>query len=122
MKKVSFDFDDTLDRQSVFNYAQELIANGVEVWVCTARTSDANSQPRWNDDLYKVTSELGIPKSQIVFMEYVDKYEFFNGKDFIWHIDDNFEEADNITKYTDTVGIRYYSNGDWLNECKELLK
>ena len=120
-KKISFDFDETLDNTIVYNYAIELIMRGIEVWVCTARTTDENSKPHWNDDLYEVTRMLGIPKDRIIFTEYVDKYEIIKDTDFIWHLDDNFEEADNISKYTNTVGIRFRINNDWKEQCDKLL-
>ena len=41
MITVSFDFDDTLSKKSVQNYAKSLIDNGVNVLIVTARYSNA---------------------------------------------------------------------------------
>lgn len=35
--KVSFDFDDTLSKPKVQEYAKELINRGIEVYIVTAR-------------------------------------------------------------------------------------
>lgn len=121
--KISFDFDGTLEYSSVFNYAIELKNRGVDVWVCTNRLSDSVApNPYWNVDVYKITNKIGIPKSNIIFMGLVNKYKYFKDNDFVWHLDDNFEDADNITEHTNTTGIRYYSKGDWKEQCEFLLK
>lgn len=121
MKKVSFDFDGVLEYQTLQLYAKELIDKGVDVWICSARFIEDDVNPTWNDDIYGVANDLGIPKTNIILTQFADKHEIFENTDFIWHLDDSFEEADNISEYTSTVGIRYYSKGDWKNECNKLL-
>lgn len=122
MIKVSFDYDDTLDRQTVHDYAIELKERGIDVWICTNRPNDDDaSTPHWNLDVHKSAREIGIPKRNIIYMNLTEKYKHFNGKDFLWHLDDSFDDADKISAHTNTKGIRYYSKGNWLEQCEKLL-
>lgn len=121
--KVSFDFDSTLDKETVQHYAKELVERGLEVWICTSRLSD-NEAPsdKWNLDLYKVAESVGIAKSNIQFCSMADKYEFFVGKDFIWHLDDDWIELGMINKHTKTKGISVWGQGNWKSKCERILK
>jgi len=93
-KRVSFDFDSTLNRKDIEDFAFSLIRKGIEVWVCTSRDHEDN-QPDWiisgtiskrgNDDLYKVTDKLKIPRERIIFTNHQFKSEFLD-KSFLWHI------------------------------------
>jgi hypothetical protein len=96
--KVSFDFDGTLERKDVQEYAKELIDKGFDVYVCTYRTREYNdalykivdkSTPA-NYDLFQVTDSLGIPRQNIIFTEMDFKSNFLTN-DFIWHLDDDYE-------------------------------
>jgi hypothetical protein len=124
MIKVSFDFDDTLSRESVQKYAKEIINKGVEVWICTARVGDRENDyaKDWNDDLYEIADELGIKRDHIKFMEFADKYEFFKDSDFLWHLDDDWCEVRLINKNTTTVGITHIGAGDWIKKCNKIIK
>jgi len=42
-KIVTFDFDATLSRPDVQEYAKELIEKGIDVWVVTARYDDLHT-------------------------------------------------------------------------------
>ena len=69
MLKVSFDFDHTLSTLPMQELAYKLVQEGVDVYVCTARYSDADKGlVRWdNSDLFSVTDHIGIPRSNIIF-------------------------------------------------------
>jgi len=122
MIKVSFDFDGTLDRKDVQEYAKTLIRSGVEVWICTARFSEhEHYSKRWNDDLYKVSDKIGISRSNIKFCSMSDKYLFFENKDFVFHLDDDMTEIKMINEYTKTKGINLFGNKEWMVECQMLL-
>lgn len=124
MLKISFDFDDTLDRPSVQKYAKELIERGVEVWITTSRHSDKDDDwaKDWNDDLYEVTDRLGIPRERIRFTNMVDKYKFFLEEDFIWHLDDDWVCNRLINRHTKTKAITHIGSGNWINKCNKLIK
>jgi len=121
--KVSFDFDDTLDRESVQKYAKELIERGVEVWITTSRLSDVKAPSKnWNDDLYKVANELGIPKERIRYTEEADKYLYFENENFVWHLDDCWVTNRLINKNTKTKAISHIGSGNWIGKCNRLIK
>jgi hypothetical protein len=122
--KLSFDFDGTLDRISVQEYAKELIDKGFEVWIVTARLSDAEAPSiKWNQDLHKIREELGIQKDRVKFMAYQNKSEFFKDKDFLWHLDDDFIELQfiNREKTCKTKGISCFGNNVWKGKCNRII-
>jgi dimeric dUTPase (all-alpha-NTP-PPase superfamily) len=55
--KISFDFDDTLTKSSVQDIAKKYIADGVDVYIISARDS--------KDGMFPIADELGIPHSKI---------------------------------------------------------
>lgn len=121
--KVSFDFDNTLDQQEVQDFAMILINKGVDVWIHTARFPESEFRPKWNDDIYKVADELGIPIKNIVLTQMSDKFIFIRDKNFIWHLDDNSNECINITNHSDCIGVNYSSyNNKWLNICTKIIR
>jgi len=128
MKKVSFDFDGTLSRVDVQDYAKSLIERGIEVWIVTSRLHEKNADNlQWNDDLYEVAEKLGIPKSQIHFMNYNifmdDKSYWLKEHEFIWHLDDDFTEIKSIQRECkNTKGISVFGNSTWKRKCDKLLK
>jgi hypothetical protein len=126
MKKVSVDYDGTLDREDVQAYIRELIARGVIVWVCTARLSPKNAHnSQWNDAMFKVTDGLGIPREHIIFTNYEkdwkNKSEFLKGKGFTWHLDDDNIELSFIKTDTEIKPIYLFANPDWKRDCENEL-
>jgi hypothetical protein len=120
--KVSFDFDSVLSREKVQKYATSLIEKGVDVWVCTSRTSPENSSKGWNDDLFLVTDNLGIKRENIIFTNMEDKSEHLNGKGFICHLDDMMSEIVNINEDSDLKGVLVLRNSNWKQITNNLLK
>lgn len=122
--KVSFDFDNTLDRESVQKYAAELISKGIDVWITTSRIADRENDwaKDWNDDLYEVANTLGIPREKIRFTDMIDKYKYFENSDFIWHLDDDWIENRLILKHTKTMAICHVGSGNWINKCERLIE
>ena len=97
-QKVSFDFDGTLEFHDEQNYAKELVNRGIEVWIVTSRYEDTSNysfvvpeRSKNHKDLYDVAEKLNIPKERIHFTNMQYKSEFFKeqGKDFVWHLEDN---------------------------------
>jgi hypothetical protein len=130
--KVSFDFDGTLSKKVVRDYAKGLISSGIEVWVVTARfekpSQDIFRQNYTHDDLFELTDELTIPRDRVKFTNMVDKYEFFcENEDFIFHLDDLHPEIALISEYCKQVkGIWLYNfsieKNEWLKECDKLIE
>lgn len=122
MIKVSFDFDATLSRLDIQEYARELVDRGVDVWICTSRFSPENAPNKeWNDDLFLVADRVGIKRSNIIFTNFEDKSEHLNNKNFKWHIDDDYIELSFIKDNTDVKPITLFGNKDWRNDCENSL-
>ena len=127
--KVSFDFDDCLDKKSVQKFCKELVDKGVEVWIVTSRPKNpreffqSGDFQIWSneDDLYPIAESIGIPRDRIVFTEHDPKAWWFqNNSDFIWHLDDNPKEIKLIHQLTDVIPISVLSS-NWINKCKKFL-
>lgn len=124
MKKVTFDFDGTLSRQEVQDYAYSLIKKGYDVWVLTSRYDELHKHLYPHnptlEDLYKVTDKLNIPRWKIRFQNMRDKAEWLFNTNVIWHLDDDFVELNNINRETNTIGISVI-NSNWKSKCNKLL-
>lgn len=125
MKKVSFDFDDTLSFKSTQDYAKKLIGEGIEVHITTSRYADLKDYypvvwPDGHSDLFKVAKELSIPEEHIHFTNFINKFKFLKDKDFVWHLDDNNLEIEFINHYTKTKGI-WSLSGNYEYDCNKLL-
>jgi hypothetical protein len=128
MKKVSFDFDSTLSRDDVQEFASELIDLGFDVWVVTSRFDDkiANEKNWWwveknNKELYDVCEKLNIPKENIVFTEMVDKINFLKDKGFLFHLDDDELEIELIKESGDSCKGIWVELKDWKEKCKMIF-
>ena len=137
MITVSFDFDDTLSKKSVQNYAKSLIDNGVNVLIVTARYSNAFlSDAAWftdaygkeaaeniNEDLYLVAKELNIKKENIIFMDMVYKNIYLREHKILWHLDDCYTEIMQIKqdKLCKTIPIQVNSN-NWIGKCNRIIE
>lgn len=132
MKSVSFDFDSTLDRLRVQDFATSLINRGYDLWVITSRLPDG-SDPKWkirgmwvpidNSDLFEVTDRLGIKREQIIFTSHQLKSEVINelGVPLIFHLDDDWVELNHINRETKTVGVSCFGTSGWKQKCEKLL-
>lgn len=121
---VTFDFDSTLSRKDVQNYASELIARGVDVWVLTSRYDD-NHRHRYpsnpnNGDLYAVTDKLGIPRGKIRFQNMRPKAEYLLNTNIVWHLDDDDDELQLIFLETkvEPISVEHFK---WKIYCDHYL-
>lgn len=122
MKKVSFDFDGTLTKPAIEQYAKRLIELNIEVWICTSRLSPEKAPTKeFNDDLFLVADRIGIKRSNIIFTCHEDKSEFLNRKGFSFHLDDDNIELSFIKTDTDVKPIYLFGNKDWLKDCDRAL-
>jgi len=119
--KVSFDFDDTLDKEEVQQFAIELIDIGIDVWICTNRFPESEMIPRWNDDIYEIVDSIGISRSNIIFAQMSDKFVYLEDSNIIWHLDNSKPEIKAINKNSDVIGIHLY-DPKWKSKCLKLLK
>jgi hypothetical protein len=128
--KVSFDFDFSLSRPDVQKFAASLVEEGYEVWCVTSRTERPISpngcwavmEPQIaHQDLFKVANEVGISKEHIVFTNKKYKITFLEGKDYIFHLDDDDFELINIMKSDDPIVGRHVEFDGWEEDLRELL-
>lgn len=122
MKKISFDFDDTLSRPIVQDIAKKLIKWNYDVYITTSRYEDVSKYLRpnaTNDDLFKIAEELNIDKSKIRFTNFEDKYIFL--KDFYIHLDDDWIELNMINSKTKCIGISVYGTSKWKHKLMKLI-
>ena len=127
--KLSFDFDGTLSRTDVQKFAKSLVEAGHDVWIVTSRISTEPALAkgwhwveRQNQELYTVAESVGIPRENIVFTEHVDKIKFLEGKNFLFHLDDNPDELFAIIKSNDpckTVNVYHW---EWESDCNRFIQ
>jgi len=122
--KVSFDFDSTLDCGDVEQFAKRLVNDGHEVWIVTSRLGFGKEpNPNWNDDVFLTAKHIGIPKEQIYFCNLSNKSDFFKNKDFLFHLDDDTYELNEIREETNVFPVlKGERNDNWLTTCKDLIR
>ena len=127
--RVSFDFDGTLARRDVQNYAKELVNRGLEVWIVTSRFSTESALKKgwhWiekqNQELYDVAEKCGIKKENIKFTDQVDKIVFLKGKNFKFHLDDDEVELMLIFESDEKCIPLNVSHSDWREHCETVIE
>lgn len=126
-RKISVDFDSTLSEPNVQQliYELQLIHFDLEVHIVTSRQEDShNPSDKWNSDLYIVAKQLDIPMERIHFCNLNPKYKFFmDNSDFLFHLDDDIEDVEDIQLHTNIQSILYVPtfNNTIETKVKELL-
>lgn len=114
---VSFDFDGTLSKKEVRAFARYCIDKGLSVWIVTSRGNEGLS-PSYNQQLFEIARLLRIPFSQIIFTNGGPKKDYFRQfPDYIFHLDDDWIELEEINKHTEVKAISAFGNSDWEQEC-----
>jgi len=130
MKRVSFDFDSTLDQGYVQSFAKWCMKQDCEVWVVTSRCSDKllkkNNLPLgWNNDLWWVVDHLGIDKEHVVFTTYTSKHEFFwadENQDFLFHLDDDSDEKKMLEVHCPNImAMNHLEDLEWEEKLTKLV-
>jgi len=130
MSRVSFDFDRTMSKEHVQEYAKELITQGHEVWVTTSRYDEAHmhlyNRADWTDagqeDLWEVVDRLSIPRWHVRFTNMECKWTYLDRTHFVWHLDDDELELSNARLYGCSVPMIQVQSGGWKQKCDRLLK
>ena len=131
--KCSFDFDNTLDRKDVQRFAKKLINDGFEIWIVTSRMTvefardngrcqdTINRVEKANLKLFRIADNLGIKREHIYFTNFELKIDFLEGKDFIFHLDDDTDELIAIMNSSDNckpINVDYF---EWEEMIIKLL-
>lgn len=123
---VSFDFDSTLSRKDVQEYAKELLQRGIDVWIVTSRYDELHKHRYQhnptNNDLWAVIDELNIPRWKVRFTCMESKSLYLIHTKIVWHLDDDTVELYEM-RYNkcQTVGISVNS-GNWKQKCERYLE
>lgn len=93
--KVSFDFDDTLDKENVQQIAKRYLTEGKEVYIITRR------QENDSKEVYDIAEKIGIKKDNVYFTNGKMKWETIKRLDIGLHYDNNPDEIRLINENTD---------------------
>lgn len=125
---VSFDFDGTLSKPHVQEFAKELLDLGIQVRVTTTRYDEMHCHKyahRWPpvlDDLWEVVDQLGIPKHHVHFTNMEWKYKYLQGTNFIFHLDDNEEEFNHARYNSIKIPMIQVNSSNWKRKCLKLIE
>lgn len=126
--KVSFDYDATLSRKDVQEFAKKLVGRGIEVWIVTSRFDDetATEKAWWwikdqNNTLFEVTDECGVQRENIKFTNMESKSIFLKDREFIFHLDDDVDELIDILESGDKCLPVNVDHFEWKETCQNIL-
>lgn len=126
--RVSFDYDATLSRKDVQEFAKKLVSRGIEVWVVTSRFDDETAKEKawwWikdqNNNLFEVTDECGIRRENIKFTNMESKSIFLKDKAFTFHLDDDYIELLDILESGDKCLPVNVDHFEWKETCLNVL-
>lgn len=148
--KISFDFDGTLTRPKIQEYAVKCKSMGFDVHILTARHDDING-PEYlglgtfqhnhiiynNDVVFETAEKLKIPITNIHFNpggytssgQYKNHFfekEYAKHREYLFHIDDDLETIRALShgmynkKHT-TIPVSCYNTAPWLSKCQQIL-
>jgi hypothetical protein len=120
MYNVSFDFDDTLSRLSVQAYAHQLVVEGFNVFICTAR--EGGDSPIQNRDLKEVIKNVGIPEENVLYAGIIPKFHFLLDKNILFHLDDDRMTVKELNEHGVTGVICGIRDNKWLEECEKIIE
>lgn len=126
--RVSFDYDATLSRKDVQEFAKKLVSRGIEVWVVTSRFDDETAKEKawwWikdqNNNLFEVADECGIRRENIKFTNMESKSIFLKDKAFTFHLDDDYIELLDILESGDKCLPVNVDHFEWKETCLNVL-
>jgi hypothetical protein len=127
--KVSFDFDSTLSRKDVQEFATQLVKLEHEVWIVTSRFSEEEAMKKnwhWikgqNKSLFDIANQCGIKSQNIHFTCMESKSTFLKDKGFTFHLDDDVVELFDILDSGDKCKAINVNQNEWKEDCLKLIK
>ena len=126
--RVSFDYDATLSRKDVQEFAKKLVSKDIEVWIVTSRFDDETAKEKawwWikdqNNNLFEVADECGIRRENIKFTNMESKSIFLKDKAFTFHLDDDYIELLDILESGDKCLPVNVDHFEWKETCLNVL-
>jgi uncharacterized HAD superfamily protein len=101
MAKISFDYDGVLTTSKGQNLIMEMMRNGNEVFIITAR--------RISVDVLELARKLNIPMDHVFFTSGSDKWKTIQKLNIDQHYDNNQEQIDKINLNTKSKGSLFKS-------------
>ena len=127
--KVSFDFDSTLSRKDVQEFAKQLVNEGHEVWIVTSRfDTETIIAKNWhwckdqNQKVFEVAEYCGIKIEHIKFTCMQSKSIFLKDKGFVFHVDDDGIELMDILESGNKCFPVNVDHFEWKETCINKLK
>jgi len=115
---ISFDYDATLSRADVQEFAKHLKSLGHRLIICTNRYSNKS-----NDDLKAVAKELGIKSHNIFYCEMLGKHRFLSkAMQIAVHADDDWIDCDLVAQECGIPTVKMFGNPNWREEILSYLK
>ncbi len=105
MKRISFDFDNTLQNPALQTLAKGFIEDGHEVFIITSRLSDERRQTSKNDDLFNVAKQVGIGIENIIFTEGESKRWDIFRRDINIHFEDCPTECEQLRPFCTVIQV-----------------
>lgn len=115
--KVAIDFENTLTKFEVFEFANDLLNEGIEVHVLTSRIGHIKSD--YNNDILKAARGLNIPYANVIFTSDIRGY-FHNNQDIRVYLSDNLINLQLSLNWLTCVPI--FGNKNWKRECFGLVE
>lgn len=119
--KISFDFDETLDRAELQDIAESFIKDHHDVWIVTSRFQKHANMIYNNNDLWAVAKYINIPKEKVIFTNLSPKYLYFKDMNFDLHLDNDKDEVREIIENTCTHAINVWEEG-WQDLLNNFMK
>lgn len=131
--RISFDFDGTLTRPSVQEYAKKLISEGFDVYIVTRRESnEVIGCKTWDDDLFEVADYIGIKdkRNKIIFFNFDSKVKSLKDSFIDIHIDDSMDECREIDDSHKVFDVRplvgvypicVFGSSDWIQQVENKI-
>lgn len=125
--KVSFDYDGTLTRDEVKEFAIELLKKGISIDI-HSRRSQEDRYPTQHDDILHFGGSLikyATNRAEVnVHLCGMNKVEMILESGALFHLDNERWECDMIdSKRTEDLpyAIHYFPGNEWKNKCVQLI-
>lgn len=118
MATVSFDFDGTLSRSDVQEFARELKKAGHRVIITTNRYQDKS-----NADLKFVAKSIGIKEHLVFYCNMLGKHRFLTpALQVTVHCDDDWLDCELVELECGIPCVKMFGNPNWRQDILNLIK
>ena len=117
MATISFDFDGTLSRSDVQDFAIEMKKAGHRTMIITNRHEDSD-----NKFVYEVAKKVGIKDHHVWFCNMIGKHRFIRpGMKIDIHLDDDWIDCELVEQECGVPCVKMFGNPNWKEEVYKIL-